>query len=1453
MARRSQCSSAGDNPLDPNYLPPHYREEYRLAIDALIEEDVEGYYQFLLKADVVDFLSDSEIRYIQNSVQAPKQSGQPELHFLDRADDGSSDTYWPIHSDQEVPGLDLGWPQMHPFIGPTEVITLINPPEPDMPSIKEQARRLIKNAQQVVAVVMDVFTDVDMFADILNAAQRSVAVYVLLDEQNAHRFVNMAANCRVDLQSIPFLCVRTVGGITYQCRTGKSLKGQMMDRFLLTDCRAVLSGNYSFMWSFEKLHRCMAHLFLGQLVTTFDEEFRILFAQSQPLVVEPAPAPVEDLGLLHKRQYPNERVPLYREPRTFLSVDQTDERGRHSYDERQEGDWRMMALKRQESLRGPADIYSRLSAQQSRADPCFDQGPSRIAMLENPSLKRHSYAEGAPGKYSFLQQGMPDSEPHLKHFYRGQQPYQGPGPDVEYSGYEKFRNPDYHPSDQYPEPGLPQDAQLPETFDPVLNYLSSTRNLDFEQSSHMADLPFSSSHQRRLSLDQPHVFQTSPTPSNSADQKPFLLDPAADRKDPTVKQGLRNWRISSYLSAYENPREEGLPVAPDVFEEPPNPMQKIAPGTDVSAPKIPNVREFKVSTINRVSQMPSYAKTASREQPKKLLDEPSAAGADPKRTPTPSELSSSTEGEKTEEAEQKEPKSTVLRREDSFKRNYNAALQRSSRLRSSLIFSSLDQQQSPQEADQQDEPGEKNEAAHTKTPFVSHVLGQRRPATREPIEWSKYIKPATFDGSSAEASKADDGEAVKREDANDAKDPGAQDPLKPAHVKQDSPQPATPQPKLSEAEMAKTDQPFQPPKPFMPSQPFIDMNDPDNRLMFFKELAAKRKAEKRKEEEARAKLPAEVENAASCQKTEPPPKETSESEGSSENTGPAGGVSKATEASLFSDVGQHTRKREGLVDEASHTPQSCGEHGDVDSRLDTGLQTCPSNPAEECRPFGVESGNPPPVSEAIDERDGPKLVSASEESVSVISSSVEVPSSLASEVETQNPDSEPDAESSTPIQLRESSCDQTPLDSGSQISPSSPRGTLPSDTVKEDSISDYCPSMKSPNGFKTGVQASVSPLRQTSSQSFEETSGGLTPLDSAPQSAPDTTHLGSDITVTEENYKKHSATTPSAEAEESEAVGSFKDNGTDSVSLHLGPESGALLGASVSEPSSASATAKSPTQPPVSETTGSLFSTDFPSNAAQLETPASPLDSPRHSALPHHFNLTGPDGLRTEASDQSLSPQAEKALADISALDGVSDKNPPSSKTGPESEESPSGPAEPASEASAELDLPCRTAESPAPAPCTSPDGSRAEDEVLDTDQSRPDKLEVKADEPARQSTAEPADAAASKQAKSGQCRYHSSTANVISSSNLRDDTKLLLEQISANCQSRSESTKESPVTDDEKEDEADKHAQKEKERGFRALSRGQPKSSQEREKLLERIQCMRKERKVYSRFEMAP
>lgn len=113
----------------------------------------QGYYEFLQSAEVVSFLAQPEIELIKSSIQGPNQTTSfPELTYHEGGQeaDGSSDTYWPMQSDLAAPGLDLGWPlPQHSFIGPTEVTTLVNPSDPDMPSIKEQARRLIKNARHV--------------------------------------------------------------------------------------------------------------------------------------------------------------------------------------------------------------------------------------------------------------------------------------------------------------------------------------------------------------------------------------------------------------------------------------------------------------------------------------------------------------------------------------------------------------------------------------------------------------------------------------------------------------------------------------------------------------------------------------------------------------------------------------------------------------------------------------------------------------------------------------------------------------------------------------------------------------------------------------------------------------------------------------------------------------------------------------------------------------------------------------------------------------------------------------------------------------------------------------------------------------------------------------------------------------------------------------------------------
>ncbi|XP_012889290.1 PREDICTED: protein FAM83H [Dipodomys ordii] len=445
MARRSQCSSQGDNPLAPGYLPPHYREYYRLAVDALAEGGPEAYSRFLAAEGAPDFLCPEELEHVSRHLQPPQHVARepPEGSPPDVDMDGSSGTYWPVNSDQAVPELDLGWPLTFGFQG-TEVTTLVQPPPPDSPSIKDEARRMIRSAQQVVAVVMDMFTDVDLLNEMLEAAARRVPVYILLDEMNAQHFLDMADKCRVNLHHVDFLRVRTVAGPTYYCRTGKSFKGHVKEKFLLVDCAVVMSGSYSFMWSFEKIHRSLAHVFQGELVASFDEEFRILFAQSEPLVpsagalarmdaMAVAPyagagplAGVPGFGAPAPFSFPKRAHLLFPPPRdeglgfpSFLDPD------RHF----------LSAFRREEPHAGLAGLRlpRRLDVDAGPGAEPGARGFFQARHLEVDAFKRHSFADGAGAvenfarqvsRQTFLSHGE-DLRFQTSHFHRDQLYQQG--------------------------------------------------------------------------------------------------------------------------------------------------------------------------------------------------------------------------------------------------------------------------------------------------------------------------------------------------------------------------------------------------------------------------------------------------------------------------------------------------------------------------------------------------------------------------------------------------------------------------------------------------------------------------------------------------------------------------------------------------------------------------------------------------------------------------------------------------------------------------------------------------------------------------------------------------------------------------------------------------------------------------------------------------------------------
>ncbi|XP_028287420.1 protein FAM83H [Parambassis ranga] len=884
MAHRSQSSSFGDNPLDPNYLPPHYREAYRLAIDALIENDIQGYYEFLQTEDVVGFLAQSEIEHIKSTIQAPNQSsGILELTYHEGGydADGSSDTYWPMQSDLAAPGLDLGWPlPQQSFVGPTEVTTLVNPSDPDMPSIKEQARRLIKNARQVIAVVMDIFTDVDIFADLLDAAARHVPVYILLDEHEAHHFVSMVINCKVNLDLIPMMRVRTVAGITYYSRTGKSFKGQVKDRFLLSDCRAVLSGNYSFMWSYEKIHRCIAHLFLGALVATFDEEFRILFAQSEPLVIDPSNAPLavsdtssassflsSQLGLKRTQSLRN---PIgYRRQPEILPAFPYGDSDRNP----------VLPFRRNDPFRhtiepGAGITIGKYSQQQFRLQQSFlEQGRSIVSRqmeLSTSAYNRHSYAEGTQENYSSARQYMKqrvmnnleESNFHREQIQSSHYYSEGPGPGSGHGHYDRLRGRPPHLSiDQHSDSSYRSDLEPP-PGNYGTDYFSSEdlRGPDGLQAPPLAGRYGGGSTHKRPTIGQAYACESSPTQPHPPEKKPFhkQSDQEDDDDDASAKQGMRSWRIHSYLSTYEDSGEEGLaqPMGPDAFEEPTPSQQPTA--TESSAPR------FGIKEPPTVPLKPRPDILRPRFGKPKLPEDTSkdpvltTTGSSKDLRPSFSDLRSSVLDKKEREVEKekegdpervavrgagvdvevKEAPEFLLSKHESFRSRINPHLQRSSRLRSSLIFSSSKAEMHSGGLGLKPATEEDEELDSVRTSsIVAQILEKRRSLSREPFEWRK---------------KAEEREKEKQKEEKQKEETEKQLEQKEIQLKDEK--------KLKE-ESQKPNQDVKAntvEKSEVIGSSFLNMNDPASRLQYFKDLAAKRNASKMETESSlKASEPAE--------------------------------------------------------------------------------------------------------------------------------------------------------------------------------------------------------------------------------------------------------------------------------------------------------------------------------------------------------------------------------------------------------------------------------------------------------------------------------------------------------------------------------------------------------------------------------------------------------------------
>ncbi|XP_070759148.1 protein FAM83D [Enoplosus armatus] len=280
------------NGADDLNLQEVYNERHRLALEELLSGGLDNYLDFLRREGIPNFLSDDEVQRIRSAAVPPRCVS---LHGEDLALeqslgsslDCSSLTYFPEVSDVEPPLLEIGWPAFTAgsYRGVTRAVAHFQPSYGEcIYGCKEAARRMIKSAREVIAIVTDSLTDLDIFKDLQEACiHRKVPVYILLDQSCAPAFLNMCRNVGARLDDLRQMRVRTITGTTYYMRSGARITGEVHERFMLIDGNRVATGSYRFNWTDGKLNSSNLIELSGQITEKFDEEFRILYAQSLPI------------------------------------------------------------------------------------------------------------------------------------------------------------------------------------------------------------------------------------------------------------------------------------------------------------------------------------------------------------------------------------------------------------------------------------------------------------------------------------------------------------------------------------------------------------------------------------------------------------------------------------------------------------------------------------------------------------------------------------------------------------------------------------------------------------------------------------------------------------------------------------------------------------------------------------------------------------------------------------------------------------------------------------------------------------------------------------------------------------------------------------------------------------------------------------------------------------------
>ncbi|XP_007425106.1 protein FAM83G isoform X1 [Python bivittatus] len=287
-----------------------YSEEQRLALEALVSKGPEAFYEVLKKESIRDFLSELELKKVLETLETydpgaeyPPKDKSGCVDCSSQTDDqgpGPSLEYWPERSDRSIPQLDLGWPEAIAYRGVTRAAVYMQPPIDYQPHIKEVVRKMIFQAQKVVAVVMDMFTDVDIFKDLLDAGfKRKVAIYIIIDESNLKYFLQMCERAQMHTGHLKNLRVCTIGGTEFFTRSAMKFKGALAQKFMFVDGDKAMCGSYSFTWSAARTDRNVISVLSGQVVEAFDKQFQELYLMSRSISLksirmgeEPEPEPV---------------------------------------------------------------------------------------------------------------------------------------------------------------------------------------------------------------------------------------------------------------------------------------------------------------------------------------------------------------------------------------------------------------------------------------------------------------------------------------------------------------------------------------------------------------------------------------------------------------------------------------------------------------------------------------------------------------------------------------------------------------------------------------------------------------------------------------------------------------------------------------------------------------------------------------------------------------------------------------------------------------------------------------------------------------------------------------------------------------------------------------------------------------------------------------------------------